>query len=189
MRRRMRTEGEMLIESYDLEVSTPPCEPGAERFSAIARLVTDIREALPYLNATLRGAVYNAAAPALTWKKGGHNVAFHPYQIAVSNVQDRDAAVQEVEGLVRLVNRTWERRAEIEPSYAVRRRPGLMEVYALLPRSNCKACGQPTCFVFATKLVAGQVKLEDCPMLQEPQYAEQRVKLEAQFAWDMPGIG
>ena len=83
------------IENYDLEVSTPPCEPGAERFTAIARLLTDIREALPYLNATLRGAVYNAAAPALTWKKGGHNVAFHPYQIAVSNVQDRDAAIQQ----------------------------------------------------------------------------------------------
>lgn len=179
----------MLIESYDLEVTTPPCDPGAERFSAIARLVTDIRETLPYLNATLRGAVYNAGAPALTWKKGGHNVAFHPYQIAVSNVPDCDAAVQEVEGLVKLVNRTWERRAEIVPSYEVRRRPGFMEVYALLPRSNCRACGQPTCFVFATKLVAGQVRLEDCTPLQEARYAEQRAKLEAQFAWDMPAIG
>lgn len=28
----------MLIDKYDLEVFTPPCEPGAERFSAIARL-------------------------------------------------------------------------------------------------------------------------------------------------------
>ncbi len=47
----------MLIEHYDLDVFTPPCEPGAERFAAIARLVVDISEALPYLNATLRGAV------------------------------------------------------------------------------------------------------------------------------------
>ena len=31
----------MLIEDYDLDVFTPPCEPGAERFSAIARLTTD----------------------------------------------------------------------------------------------------------------------------------------------------
>ena len=59
----------MLIDKYDLEVFTPPCEPGAERFSAIARLVTDIREVLPYLNATLRGAVYNAAVPAVTWPR------------------------------------------------------------------------------------------------------------------------
>ena len=51
----------MLIEHYDVEVFTPPCEPGAERFSAKALLLTDISEALPYLNATLRGAVYNRA--------------------------------------------------------------------------------------------------------------------------------
>jgi len=179
----------MLIEQYDLEVFTPPCDPGAERFSAVARLVTDIREVLPYLNATLRGAVYNAAAPALTWKKGGHNIAFHPYEIAVSNVPDRDAAIQEVEGLIRLVNRTWEQRAEIEPSYEVRRRPGLMEVYKLLPRTNCKACGQVSCFVFANKLVAGQVRLLDCPLLNELQYAEQQAHLADLLGDEMPAIG
>ena len=31
----------MLIEHYDLEVFTPPCEPGAERYSAVARLTTE----------------------------------------------------------------------------------------------------------------------------------------------------
>jgi len=179
----------MLIEKYDLEVSTPPCEPGAERFSAVARLVTDIREVLPYLNATLRGAVYNATAPALTWKKGGHNVAFHPYQIAVSNVADRDAAIKEVEGLVELVNRTWERRAEIEPTDQVRRRPGPLDIYKLLPQTNCKACGQPTCYTFALKLALGQVELTSCPPIQEPEYAERWAQLQALLPEDMPAIG
>jgi ArsR family metal-binding transcriptional regulator len=179
----------MLIERYDLEVFTPPCEPGAERFSAIARLVTDIREVLPYLNATLRGAVYSTAAAALTWKKGGHNIAFHSYQIAVSNVPDRDAAIKEVEGLIKMVNRTWERRAEIEPDYETHQRPGLMEVYKLLPRTNCKACGEASCFVFANKLVAGHVRLQDCPVLSEPQYAEQQAHLADRLGEEMPAIG
>jgi hypothetical protein len=61
----------VLIDRYDLEVVTPPCEPGGERFSAVARLVTDIGEVLPYLNATLRGAAYTAAAPALIWTRVG----------------------------------------------------------------------------------------------------------------------
>lgn len=174
---------------YDLEVFTPPCDPGAERFSAIARLRTDIGEVLPYLNATLRGAVYNPAAPALTWKKGGHNIAFHSYQIAVSNVPDREAAIREVESLVRLVNRIWERRAEIEPSYEVRHWPGLMEVYKLLPRTSCKACGEVSCFVFANKLVAGQVQLQDCPVLSEGQYAEQQAQLADLLGDEMPAIG
>lgn len=179
----------MLIEGYDLEVFTPPCDPGAERFSAIARFAADIREVLPYLNATLRGAVYSATAAALTWKKGGHNIAFHAQQIAVSNVPDRAAAIQEIEGLIKLVNRTWERRAEIEPDHETHQRPGLMDVYKLLPRTNCKACGEPSCFVFANRLIAGHVRLQDCPVLSGPPYAEQQARLADALGEDMPAIG
>jgi len=178
----------MLIEKYDLEVFTPPCDPGTERFSAIARLVVDIRETFPYLNATLRGAVYNPTAPALMWTKGGHHVVFHPFQIAVSNVPDREAATREVEGLVKLVNRTWERREEIVPDHEERRRPAPLAVYKLLPATNCKRCGEPTCFTFAVKLAATQVHLEDCPPLFEPTQAERLAQLRA-IVIDAPAIG
>jgi ArsR family metal-binding transcriptional regulator len=167
----------MLIEKYELEVFTPPCEPGAERFTAIARLQADIHEVFPYLNASLRGAIYNAPAPAITWTKGGHNVAFHPYQIAVSNVLDRDAAIKEVEGLVKLVNRIWEQRDQITPDFVTHQRPTPMAVYKLLPGTNCRACGQPTCFTFALRLAAGQAPLEKCEPLWTDAYQEQREAL------------
>jgi len=179
----------MLIAKYDLEVFTPPCEPGAERFSAIARLVTDISPVLPYLNATLRGAVYNQAANALTWKKGGHNLAFHAYQIATSNVEDRKAAVKELEGLIDLVNRTWARRGEITPNTETRQRPTAMAVFKLLPGTNCRECGQPTCWSFALKLVAAQAQPADCPPLREPAYAGRLAELAALVVPGMPAIG
>lgn len=179
----------MLIENYDLEVFTPPCDPGAPKFAAIARLTVDIREVLPYLNATLPGAVYNAQGPALTWKKGGRNIAFHPYEIAVGNLEDRQEAVKVIEGLIKKVNRTWERRDEITPDYEMHRRPTPLEVYKLLPGTNCKACGESTCYVFAIKLVAGHVKLEACPVLEEPQYSGQRGKLVTMLGVGLPAIG
>ncbi len=178
----------MLIETYDLEVFTPPCEPGAETYSAKARLPIDISGALPYLNAILRGALYHRQAQALTWKKGGHNVAFHAHEIAVSNVDDRDVAVKELDGLVALVNRTWERRAQIEPSTEERPRPAPMAVYQLLPQTNCRQCGEPTCFTFALKLVAAQKTPADCPPLQEPEHAEQLAALQALLP-GAPAIG
>jgi hypothetical protein len=46
----------MLIDKYDLEIFTPPCDPGAERYAAKARLEVDISAVLPYLNTTPRGA-------------------------------------------------------------------------------------------------------------------------------------
>jgi len=180
----------MLIEKYELEVFTPPCEPGAERFSAIAHLPNDIRDVFPYLNAALRGAIYEPAVPSVSWRKGGHYVVFHPDRIAVSNVKDRDAAIKEVEGIIALVNRIWEQRDQIEPSYKIRRRPTGVELYKLLPRTNCKACGEGSCFAFANKLAAGQVELEACkPLFEDPQYAQQREELAALLDVDLPAIG
>lgn len=178
----------MLIEEYDVEVFTPACEPGAERYAARARLSVDISESLPYLNATLRGAVYLREASALTWKKGGHNIAFHAHAIATSNVEDREAAVKELRGLVDLVNRTWERRADVQPDFETRRRPTPMAVFKLLPGTNCKACGEATCFTFALKLTASQKKIDDCPALLDPKYAEKLEGLRA-IIIDAPSIG
>jgi len=178
----------MLIERYDLEVFTPPCEPGAERYAARARLIVDISEILPYLNATLRGAFYHPSANALTWKKGGHNIAFHAYEIATSNVEDRESAEKELKGLIDLVNRTWERRDEITPDHTTRQRPTPMAIFKLLPQTNCKQCGEPTCYTFALKLTASQRKLADCLPLAKPQFADKYAALE-RIVIEAPSIG
>jgi acetyl-CoA decarbonylase/synthase, CODH/ACS complex subunit gamma len=38
-----------------------------------------------------------------------------------------------------------------------------IQIYKLLPQTNCKDCGFPTCLAFAMKLAAKQVELSACP--------------------------
>lgn len=38
-----------------------------------------------------------------------------------------------------------------------------LEIYKLLPKTNCKDCGYPTCLAFAMKLAARQADLAACP--------------------------
>jgi ArsR family metal-binding transcriptional regulator len=178
-----------LIEDYDLEVESVPCKPGSDEFGAIVRLDVNIGPALPYLNRVLRGAVYVAQAPCLTWKKGGRNIAFWSYKIAIGHLEDRTQAQRVAQGLVDLVNRTWARREEIKPDYEMRKRPGPLETYKLLPQTNCRACGQPTCYIFAVKLVMGHVRLEDCLALQEPRYTPQLSQLVDMLSVDVPAVG
>jgi ArsR family metal-binding transcriptional regulator len=180
-------EDPMLIEEFELEVFTPPCEPGAERYAARARLSVDISDVLPYLNATLHGGTYHPAAGALTWKKGGHSIAFHAYEIATSNVEDRQAAEKEIKGLIELVNRTWERRAEIQPDTSTRQRPTQMALYQLLPRTNCRECGEPTCWTFALKLTASQKQVGECPPLLRPEFSTNLASLH-NLMGDFPTI-
>jgi acetyl-CoA decarbonylase/synthase complex subunit gamma len=42
-----------------------------------------------------------------------------------------------------------------------------LEIYKLLPQTNCKDCGYPTCLAFAMKLAAKQAELKDCPHVSE----------------------
>lgn len=172
----------MLIENYDIELFTPPCSPGSPKFAAIARFAADIREALPYLNAVLPGAVYSEAAPALTWKDGTRHTTFRPHEIAASDLEDRAQAAAVVEALVRRVNETWERRAGIEPDRTMRRRVTPLEVFRLLPRTDCRECGQASCYQFAVRMAAGQALPGDCPPLREPAHAERGARLEALLA-------
>jgi acetyl-CoA decarbonylase/synthase complex subunit gamma len=38
-----------------------------------------------------------------------------------------------------------------------------LQIYKLLPKTNCKDCGFPTCLAFAMKLAGKQVELDACP--------------------------
>ncbi|MDO9128578.1 MAG: (Fe-S)-binding protein, partial [Anaerolineales bacterium] len=42
-----------------------------------------------------------------------------------------------------------------------------IQIYKLLPRTNCKECGFPTCLAFAMKLAAKQAELAACPYVTE----------------------
>ena len=42
-----------------------------------------------------------------------------------------------------------------------------LDIFKLLPKTNCGECKLPTCLAFAMKLAGGQAKLEDCPYVSD----------------------
>jgi ArsR family metal-binding transcriptional regulator len=161
-----------LIKDYTLELYTPPCDSESRSLASIAHLAVDITTVLPLLNARLPGAVYHRESQVVTWKKGRRHIAFHPMQIAMANVEDREDAGRELDEIVSIINETWARRDQITPDFASHQRPVPMTIYKLLPRTNCKQCGESTCFNFALKLIAKDRAPEACPALLEAVNAE-----------------
>ncbi len=47
-----------------------------------------------------------------------------------------------------------------------------IEIYKLLPQTNCGDCGVPTCLAFAMKLAAGQAELAKCPHVSDASKAK-----------------
>ncbi len=46
-----------------------------------------------------------------------------------------------------------------------------IDVYKILPRTNCQECGEANCMAFATRLINGEYVLEDCTPLLRPEHA------------------
>ena len=177
----------MLIESYELEINLSPHSAEEIEYEVIAHLPVDIREVLPYLNAVLSRAIYLPDVPALSWRHKGKNIGFWPDRIAVDHLESREKAEETVRWLVDMVNDVWERRHEIEPDHTARRQLQPLELLKLLPRTNCGACGESTCFNFALKLAAGKAELRRCaPLYEQPSYAENRASLEELLATRKP---
>ena len=42
-----------------------------------------------------------------------------------------------------------------------------LEIFKLLPKTNCKKCGMPTCLAFAMQLAQKRIKLDACPDVSE----------------------
>jgi ArsR family metal-binding transcriptional regulator len=156
----------MLLTGYSLEIFRSKCNAGAQSLHCFAHLNEDVGEVLPYLNTVLGGFTYTKDPPALTLKNSGKLITIHPRKIAVNALQDEEQAEKIIAWLQREINSTWEQRAEIEPSVEGARQPALIEVLKLLPKTNCKECKEPTCMVFAVRVIEGIKDHTDCPPLQ-----------------------
>jgi hypothetical protein len=53
-----------------------------------------------------------------------------------------------------------------------------LEIYQLLPQTNCRRCHLPTCFAFATAVIRGERQLADCPQLNSDHAREMNARID-----------
>lgn len=162
----------MLLENYRLEIFNSACDPDAMSVHCHAHLDQDIGPVLPYLNSVLGGFIYVQEPPSVTFKAHGKLISVHRRKIAINALKDEAEAQKIVAWLQREINDAWENRSRITPSYQGSPRPQLIEILKLLPKSNCRKCGLPTCMVFAAQAVDGVRSAEACPELTDDNAAK-----------------
>jgi len=57
-----------------------------------------------------------------------------------------------------------------------------IDVYRLLPRTNCRECGESNCMAFATRVVNGELTIDECPPLRKEEYHTAHGDLNALLA-------
>jgi len=164
----------MLLQGYTKEMFLPKCNPNFQSVHCVAHLDQDISDVLPYLNTALGGGDYIKSPASLTLRIHGKLIALHAREIFVNALNDEGEADKILAWLKKEINEAWEKREEIEPSFESPPPPQMMEILRLLPKTNCRECGEPTCMVFALRAVDGVKGPDDCPNLTP----ENRAKLK-----------
>ncbi|HEX9091772.1 MAG TPA: (Fe-S)-binding protein, partial [Anaerolineales bacterium] len=98
--------------------------------------------------------------------------------IYITQVNDIEEGLELLAALTDAINATWENRTELVPLRVGRRAPRHLDIYALLPQTNCKQCGEATCLAFAVQLILQQRTVDECtPLLQDPAFQDRMATL------------
>jgi len=168
----------MLLAGYTKEIFRPECNASFQSVHCIAHLNEDVAKVLPYLNAVLGGTQYFTDPPAVMFHHHGRIIKVGAREIAINALKDEEEADRVLEWLKNEINQAWENRDTITPCFTGKVKPKLFEILRLLPKTNCKKCGQPTCTVFAAQVMEGGRGTADCPELTD----ENLEKLKAYLA-------
>lgn len=158
----------MLLSGYHIDIrQAAACKPGYQPYYAVARLHDDIGAVIPYLNSAFEGIGFIKDPPAMMLQyKDARQIAVNAREILISDIRDRQEVEDILSWLKDEINRIWENRDTITPRYETPRKPTVLEVLKKLPKTNCGKCGQPTCTVFAVKVISGSGNLADCPEIE-----------------------
>lgn len=176
------SNADKLINRYRHELVEDHHSFGSGRYGLRLALPEDISPSFPYLNAVMKDTIYDHENGILIGFSNGKRYAFRPHEIQFGMVADPSDVSSIIEEVVELVNRVWSERESIEPSFKERELPPVYEIYQLLPRTNCKECGYPTCLAFAADLRSGKVLIDKCTKLSEPEYADIKEMISATFS-------
>ena len=168
----------MYLKEYRKEIFRPACNPNFQSIHCIAHLEKDISAVLPYLNSALGGSTYTQDPPSVTFKVHGKLITVHSQQIAINALKDEEEADKILHWLKQEINNTWEKRDQIKPTFQGTSKPQILEILKLLPRNNCRQCGQTTCMVFSLLVAEGVKGPEDCPGLNDSRKTKLQKYLE-----------
>ena len=157
-----------------------PClaEPG--KIIVIGEPSQKLDGVLPYL-ATLPNVIaYNPETCTLTLRRQPGFISLYSDKAYITKVRDTEEGLMLFQALVDAINETWEHRAELVALTARKHAPRPLDIWTLLPQTNCKKCGEATCMAFACNLLLQERELEECtPLYTDVAFVERRATLIA----------
>jgi DNA-binding CsgD family transcriptional regulator/ArsR family metal-binding transcriptional regulator len=164
----------MFLKGYTdltLEEGGPPVGNGMSTGNgkfAHFRLKTDVSGLFPYINTMGRAAGFFPKLPFIRFVLDGFCCGLHASHGVSAAFADRQQAFDFMERLLAFLNEVSRRREHLEPNYRGWNPVPALQIFKLLPQTNCGVCGYSSCLAFAAALSRHKTDPERCPGFQRP---------------------
>jgi ArsR family metal-binding transcriptional regulator len=168
----------MFLDSIALS-RTQPCLADPGKIIVIGNPSRTLGPVIPYLAALPGVIAYNPETCVLTFRRQPGFLTIYPEQVMITQVKDDQEGLELLASLKEAVNSVWEQRGLLSPVTNRRTSARPLEIWALLPQTNCGECGEATCMAFAFLLIQGKKGLDECLRMQnDSDFAARRATIE-----------
>ncbi len=159
----------MLIQGYsDFLLKTPVFRPGASEWIALCKLDADVSQLFPYINAVAEDALYYEQPHYIQFNLAGRLCSLYADRVTIKSFEDREQAQEFINRLIDFLNDLFSKKDSLTPNHKKYKHQSVIDIFKILPRTNCQECGFVTCMAFAAALSKGKTLPEQCPHLTKP---------------------
>lgn len=128
----------------------------------------DLSPLFPYINALADQAHFYDKPVYIKFLFSGRLCAFYPRRGAFAPVRDMAESLAFLPELLDFLVDVSRRAADTVPNHKKYNPASALDIYRLLPGSNCRVCGYATCMAFAAALSRQHTAMVKCPHLTRP---------------------
>ena len=140
----------------------------AELWSVSFKPDRDTAYLFPYINGALDDALWYERPDHVRFLLEGRRCILYPERAAVHFFHSRESALAFISPLIAFLNDLDRRQKEIYPNHNRIKHVHVLDIFRLLPGTNCRDCGYATCMAFAAAVSRGKATADRCPSLSRP---------------------
>lgn len=143
-------------------------EIACEAYGARFQLSNDLSPLFPYINAVADRTRLYEKPVYINFVLEKRLCAFYAREGVFAPIGDMAQAMEFLEKLFDFIEDISKRSGSIIPNHKKFKPSSALDIYRLLPGSNCRICGYPTCMAFAAALSRQYTSIVNCPHLGKP---------------------
>lgn len=122
----------------------------------------------PFINSVIKGSVYSIRPVYIKFTLGEHLFLLTEKSCSMTPVANLSEALEALDKLLHFLDFIGQIRSSIIPDHQPYSPQSPIDIYRLLPGTNCRECGFLTCLAFAAALSRSATSSGRCPYFASP---------------------